>query len=354
MIPSDRYTPILKARGAEYWALAGLKDASKDVVVPVFEVVPPSEKKTIHFRVKQTAERIYQCWQTRRFYVDMKWVSAHSSFYADKHVLQDFFNQADALALDAVPVTAFDRDPDYQRAAISIAKSHAKGLAIRISQEDMADPTTLSRSFDALLRLAGVEPEDVDLILDYGDVRVLAAGILAGVMSSTVAALPYPGRWRSLAAVGASFPPSLSEIEPDRWTKLARKEWIAWRSAATRAAGVGTFPGYGDYAIGAPDLSAGRRGQTANLRYSAAGDFFIWRGVPTKDTAELRGQILSICKDLVSRPEFAGDAFSLGDREIHERATTQGSPGEPKDWRAWATNHYFELVVSQLSSPPAP
>lgn len=349
-----RYMPILKAKGAEFWALGGLKESTKEVVAPVFEVVPPSEKRTIHDRVKLTAGKLYEAWQARRFYIDMKWVSSYSTFYADKHVVDDFFAQAGVLGLDAVPVTAFDRDPGYQQATAAVVKREAKGLALRLSQEDMADPRTLSRSVDAIFGLTGVGPDQVDLILDYGDVRGLAAGLLSQLMRATLAGLPHLRLWRSLAVSGSSFPPSLSELPPDEWTRLPRKEWIAWNAATSTPDGFARPTIYGDYAIGAPDLPAGRRAQTASLRYSALDEFFVWRGTPTKDVLEMKRQFLAACEDLVWRPEYSGREFSAGDLEIHERAASRDSPGEPKDWRSWATSHYLELVASQLASLPAP
>jgi hypothetical protein len=351
MSDQRRYVPILKAREAECWALKVLQDSSKPRITPLFEAVPPSERMPIPVRIKDTAEKIYVAWQDRAFYADMKWISEFSDFFPDNHVVGVFFDWAERLGMNPIPVTALDRDEAYQRATAKVAAKEAR-LAIRLAGDDFDDSTKLSRAIDALLGLCGLRPEQGDVIIDYGDVQAWPVNVLSTAIRSHVEDLPHLERWRGVTIAGGCSPGSLVPLVRGEWSMLPRNEWMAWRSA-TISGKLARSTSYGDYTVNSAEIATDAGiPKSASLRYSADSDYLIWRG-EVRD-ADFQADMFTVCSSLVKMPEFSGESFSRGDAEIQARATNRDSPGVPKDWRAWATNHYLELVASQLASLPEP
>jgi hypothetical protein len=212
----------------------------------------------------------------------------------------------------------------------------------------------LSHALDALLAGLDTDPGDTDVIVDFGAVGSGTAGLLTMNIRNVLGLLPRLTDWRSVTVASAAFPDTLGGLTVDNWSMIPRMEWIAWRAAITGITGLPRQPWYGDYAIGTPNLPTSQHPGPASLRYSSGDDYFIWRGILPRKHPLGNGQMFGICADLVGRPQFAGLDFSQGDAEIQQRATSQDSPGGPTEWRQWATNHYLELVASQLASLSGP
>jgi hypothetical protein len=113
------------------------------------------------------------------------------------------------------------------------------------------------------------------------------------------------------------------------------------------------LPAYGDYIIAHPGLPPeGQATILVQLRYSIPNEFMIWKGKNAIKTPNGFAQFLSICTDLVGRPEFRGAAFSFGDQEIQGKAANGGSPGNAEIWRKIGTNHHIETVLDQIANLP--
>lgn len=205
---------------------------------------------------------------------------------------------------------------------------------------------------DELPQFMGIGRADADLVLDFGSVVGVAPAILTQMERAALTGLQNLAAWRSLTVAAGSFPPDLSQLNQGQWNRLRRIAWRAWRAVVT-GTHLPRLSSFADYAVGDPALPyTGIANFAANLRYSAGDEFFVWRGHSVSHHQQGYAQMFAICANLVAQPEYAGAAFSQGDAEIQQRAATVGSPGNPELWRRWATNHYLELVVSQVASLP--
>ncbi len=355
MIAYKHYLPILKCKTGDLWSLRNLKQGSAAWITPLIEMVPPSENKTELQKLQQAVNALEKSWGTvRPLFADLLWRQNALTLPNGNHVVIEFFNMARAVPLRVTPVTSPDRDQAYQQAVRQVLQQDARGLALRLPMRLFGNLDTLSNALDALLRFMGLEQKNqVDLIVDFESVVGMPAGILGQMMRAALSVIPDLAAWRTLAVASGSFPVNLQLLSQGTWNRIIRTEWVAWRSLVTGTNPPHRLPTYSDYAIGDPALPfSGPAKFGANLRYSVGDEFFVWRGYPIGSHPLGNGQMFGICSDLVTRPEYAGPNFSEADFVIQQKSATIGSPGAPGPWRQWGTNHYFELVVSQLASLP--
>jgi hypothetical protein len=60
--------------------------------------------------------------------------------------------------------------------------------------------------------------------------------------------------------------------------------------------------------------------------------------------------MIPITQSLLARPDFSGEKFSAGDKEIAKVARQVSSTGGSTEWTQWAMNHHLEFVAHQLST----
>jgi len=343
------YVPVLKGKAGDFWAIQNLKQDTRGRVTPLIEVVPPSAKMSEEDRLDGTARCISTHWPDEPCFVDLIWRD-NSPMLHHEHVVDFFFRRARSRALHAVPVTALARSPAYQQAVARVVEQDGKGMAIRLGVSFVDDLATAGRLLDALLGVTKTNHEHVDMIIEAGSVTATPAAMLRTTWREAIDVLPHLERWRSVTVLAGSFPASLAGLPQATWSTIRRREWDAW-SDLVGSQSLARKPTYADYVIGDPIVPfSGQAAIAANLRYSTPSDFLVWRGYAVNNHPLGFGQIHTICADLVRRDEFSGADFSRGDFEIQQRAANQDSPGNAQQWRQWATNHYIELVSSQVAN----
>jgi hypothetical protein len=355
MFGHRHYVPILKGKLNDITAVRNLKPATKESLTPLIEVVPPTETSNDRDRIKKTINLLYQAWGDRPFFADLVWRQDAPAVETGVHVVDEFFVKARRKQMRAIPVTALDRNPAFQQAVDRIVRAQGEGLAVRLSPTFFDGASTAPRALEALLRLTGLAPSQVDLVLDFREIGNLGTAMVSHATRAWIDMLPNVQDWRTLTVAGSSFPATLSDLPRAAWTTRQRNEWIAWLSVVTGATKPARLPSYGDYAASDPSLPYQKQApRVANMRYSTNAEFVVYHGEKI-DTPTGGTQIYRICADVVARPDFPGATFSQGDREIQERATSSSCPpGDPNKWRGWGTNHYLELVAAQIASLPAP
>ena len=354
MFSHKHYVPVLKCKGGDLWSLANIKVESKPHITPVIEMVPPSEKATEVEQLRKSVASVQNRWGSRPFFADLLW-RKDIPVTPTGHIVDVFHDFARARGLAAIPVTSPDRSPSYQSAVRRAVASDGRGIAIRLTPRHLGNSQKSAQVLAAMTTLFGVEPSKMDLLLDFGHIAAVPADLVPTLMTSAVASIPTLPSWRTLTVISGSFPASVSSLNQGIWNILPRVEWIGWREAFIDSHLSSRLPSYGDYTVGDPGLPfSGFAQYSVNFRYSHADTFFVWRGHTAATHPRGNSQIFDICADLVARPEYAGPQFSEGDRQVDMKATTVGSTGNAQSWRMWATNHYLELVVSQIANLPEP
>jgi hypothetical protein len=162
------------------------------------------------------------------------------------------------------------------------------------------------------------------------------------------------GPWRNVVLLGTTMPRSLGGgiVEAGTVGRLARKEWLLW--LALRQSGVSRLPTYGDYAVQHPepplDVTEGQLplGMRGAIRYTHETVTVIPRAKAPRHE-EGREQYRQLCRVLVDQPEFAGRAYTWGDRQVAECADGSREPGWEDHWRGAGTSHHLRFVVDQLA-----
>jgi hypothetical protein len=210
-------------------------------------------------------------------------------------------------------------------------------------------PTLVKEALDAV----EVDVTGGDLLMDLREIPE-DAEIDAEDLTPMIDDLVAVGPWRNVVLLGTTMPRSLGGgiVEAGTVGRLARKEWLLW--LALRQSGVSRLPTYGDYAVQHPepplDVTEGQLplGMRGAIRYTHETVTVIPRAKAPRHE-EGREQYRQLCRVLVDQPEFAGRAYTWGDRQVAECADGSREPGWEDHWRGAGTSHHLRFVVDQLA-----
>lgn len=261
-------------------------------------------------------------------------------------------NFAREQGLGIIPVTGLDRSTEYQAAAARIHERDRRGLALRLSTEEI-DPETISDSIDEFLESASVAAGDVDLIVDEGAVMGGNEALLAQGLRSVIGTFPLLTQWRSITLAGSAFPADTRQVGRDSVVRIPRVEWTIWRSLVERSAGLHRLLHFGDYGVNHPapsDIDPRIMRMSANLRYTTSDHWLIVKGRSVRDFGF--EQMHGICEELCRRPEYCGPNYSWGDQWVEGCATKRERTGNATTWRTVGTSHHLAFALDQLASFP--
>ena len=355
------YTPILKAKEGEFAAVQALDAGVRDALIPLFEVpsVPhdyatDSPMRSIDEHLKNLGSRLANCWPGERaLYLDMP-----SFRGADATMSDGTTCVARALAdciengVRVVPVVSRTCSAQYLRAVKEHHQEHSTGACLRLSSldfdDDVVDPET---AIGGLLTKLSIAPHQADVILDLRSIGseesrdfIVARWMLAG--------LPDRDAWARIVVAGSSFPEDLSEVVAASFTTIQRSEWHLWRSLRRKPQHLPAQLVFGDYAVAHPvikELDPRVMRMSASIRYTTADAWLIAKGRNVRQYGF--DQYFELCRELVERPEYSGEAFSWGDGFIAACARGDAGPGNATTWRKVGTNHHITMIVNQVAKP---
>jgi hypothetical protein len=168
------------------------------------------------------------------------------------------------------------------------------------------------------------------------------------------ASLPHLNAWRTFTLLSSSFPVNLAEFSPGIGS-IPRTEWTVWNALVGRS-GIPRVPAFGDYTIAHPDvpeLDPRIITMSANIRYTAANEWLIFRGRSVRDP-RFGGfaQYRALASSVSGNPHYRGPGFSWGDKYIDDCANGSAGTGNATTWRRVGTNHHMVSVVRQIASLP--
>ena len=370
------YVPILKGKQGEFAALANI--TSKEQIArftPLIEIPPipltyyPGQEHGV--TAKTIDEHIVGC--AANFADAVKHlpsVFVDGIYVESEDDLQDSSSPIDAVfavlrekGIPFVPVIGLDRVEDYAD-SVSIAMSQdGRGCCLRLFEADMdAISTTLAAQISGLIKAISVEPNQVDLLIDYGP-KVPQKGALPLLIN----ALPFLDSWRTVTLASSSFPPDMGEVARNSVKQMEREEWTAWNSVRVNPT-VKRIPAYGDYGINHPVLTEYNpltMSMSPNIRYTDLSEYVIAKGQaqPRKKWAEgdpakekIRAQLApsvqypKLAATIKAHAAWKGKPFSWGDAFIDK--CSHKECGNATVWRAVGMNHHIALAVQQIASLP--
>jgi len=176
----------------------------------------------------------------------------------------------------------------------------------------------------------------------------MASSDFSSPLTEFIRAFPWVMRWRRFSLAASAFPVSLSSIPADGYGTVERREMTVW-SLLRDAAHLPRVPTFGDHGVQHPeikDLDFRAIPRIVQIRYALEAEWLVYKGRSTKDGGH--GQFCGLCRKLVRRPEFMGEAFSRGDKYIMECAEEKDGPGNPEKWRWAAVNHHITKTARDL------
>lgn len=337
-----RYTPVLKLKQGELWALRALKEESKGRVVPILDFLPHKEKSLKEHSETQ-AKKLAAAWP-RPAFLDTQHVGFQTAASGKDH--EHIFKAMHSRGCSVIPVTSLARSPHFQQAVKKTVAASDNGVLIRLCTDDFQDVGQLETALNNLVSFLGLSKDETDIALDYCAIH--SASAVTQLMRMHINTLPSISEWRSLTVSSGCFPPSLKLLGQGNWHNLPRAEWSAFNAARTGSPTLKRQPFFADYGIRDPGIPPDFGRASANLRYTLDANYFVRLGPLVKNGGAQH--MHGMCKSLVQSGNFSGAEFSAGDSEIAARATTSDSSGGPQQWVQWCMNHHIEFVVDQLAN----
>lgn len=247
-----------------------------------------------------------------------------------------------------MPVTGLERSDEYQAAVAEVIAQDHLGVMLRLDDEQLTDLAAAATEINQLMERLRVGPGDLDLLVDLGEVSGNQEAVTVMGLSAIVSGLPNVGGWRSLIVASSAFPENLAGFPAGTVSSTPRVDWAIW--LALRARQLPRPVSFGDYGINHPiqtEIDPRIIRMSVSLRYTLNDRWLILKGRNARDYGHQ--QFNRICATLVSRPDFAGNAFSAADHFIAQCAQDQAGPGNATTWRQVGTNHHLTRVVRDIA-----
>ena len=328
------YRPILRPRRGELTALSHLTTADAKRVLPIFEVEPG---QSIVPLIRQLAPR------TGAIAVDFGAVPDPADPLSAPSL--DLAEELADLGVAMLPVLRAHESGRRLVAHGLAARMHLRRAVLRLQPHvDAGNPAEADAVTERLLRRSGLEPEEIDLLIDLAETACMAHADQVEERARRVLRWARGLPWRSVSVASGAMPPNLDDLPTDRPVTVGRLDARIWQRL--REPGVG----YSDYGVTSPvrRLGVQYHRQLPTLRYTAERDWWIYRWARRGGRGDDRCH--DLCRTLVTAPHWpaAGARFSWGDAEIARRARTARGPGSSNTWMAFSTSHHIAYVLQTL------
>jgi len=369
---NHNYFPLLRTKAGELWALGNLSQSDRNLVNPIFEVVPDIFKKkrspekapeNLLFPdtwgsqtskcpagvLAEWSKRIaVACALSRPATIDCRLLNGEDFSIGGEHPLRPLSYQIYDLGCDVIPVTSIKMPAALNAAVAKVVKKVGAGICLRVDLESLKDPQLFDMLKPLLLDL-DVKEREVDLVIDLGSIENSTPPSL----SSLLAKIPAPAGWRNITVLAGSFPKDLSGFDANTENELPRKEWC-WYEQEILSLVSERAPSFGDYTIQHGQYLKPREGvpnTSASLRYTSDDHWVIMRGegIRNKNGPGMDGYVGN-AKMLVERDEWCHREFSIGDEFISDIASQNEKTGSIGNWVAATLNHHLVFAARQVQA----
>lgn len=359
MFNDKHYVPAIKWKQGEYMALEELKPHHKPYLTPLVDIPPipwdfkeERPAKSIDSHLDKIAEQMAKAWGVDRpLFVDLGLIDPGARLTAAEHPVDWLFATLSTVGVQAIPVTATDRDGPYQAAVATVVARDGRGVSVRAEPDDFQDQTSIAILYQ-LIDSFGVERDQIDLIIDMGALAPGQSGLVARVVASALGLLGGAIEYRTLTVLAGAFPTDLSSV-PQGLSALPRSDWTMWLTL--RSQQLARQPSYGDYTAAHPEpneLDPRIIQASASIRYAADTEWVIARGRSLKSTSfGGYAQFNALSAALIAHPLFTGASFSWSSDYVS--ACASGGPtGNLTTWRKVATNRHLSRTAHQIANLP--
>ncbi|GAA2641448.1 beta family protein [Paractinoplanes durhamensis] len=330
----DAYRPILRPRRGELAALSHLAAPDAARVTPILELEPGPSIVPL---IRQLPPR------TGAIAIDFGSLPEPGDRLAAPSV--DMAEELAELGVAMLPVL---RPYESNRRLVAhglAARMHLRRAVLRLQPHvDAGNPAEANEVTERMLRGAGLEVEEIDLLIDLAETACVAHADTVEEQCRRVLRWARSRPWRSVSVASGAMPANLDDLPTDQPVTVGRLDARVW--ARLGEPGVG----YADYGVTSPVRRHGvqRHRQLPTLRYTDEHNWWIYRWSRRGGRSDDRCQ--NLCRTLVDSPHWpsAGARFSWGDAEIARRARTAHGGGSSASWMSWSTSHHIAHVLAAL------
>ena len=361
---SIHYVPVLKSKLAEQWAWRMVPPHVTAVSNPVFQVMPKFSSPQEGARIPKTIDAV-----AREFVRDATngWhqgdvFTVDTSFIAQSQFIQGTTESAlhwiarnlHDKFVPAKPVVYLD---DPMPVLVDIGRVSAlcgQGTCLRLrSDRGHLDPAIVSGLLGRVLAGTGLGTADLDLLLDFRDLRRSEDVYLAiPVASSLLQWAHINGPWNRATLLAGSAPQTISDYPIGRCTPSERREAEFFTRVVNNSPAI--VPEFGDYGIWNPSFQEPEGyGSVSNMRYTHGTYWRIYREGALREYTRFH----DIACQVVRSPYWpaVGANYSAGDGEIYRCTNPNlGRYGGPTEWLKWGASHHFAHIVERLTTLGAP
>lgn len=359
MFGYKHYVPAIRWRQGEFSALQELRSDQRRDLTPLVDIPPipwnfedERPSRSIDQHLNNVPEQMITAWGgDAPIFLDLGQLDGALRMASGRHPVDELFERLTAEGVYAIPVTATDRDADYQAAVGLVAGRNGTGVCLRASVDDISDAASML----ALAELADeikVDLGDVDLVLDLRSIESSQTSILRTLLGTVLPTLPNIGAYRSFTLLSGAFPVNLSAV-PQGLSLRPRADWALWLSVLS----IPNIrqPAYGDYTANHPDqeeIDPRIMQVSASIRYASDTDWVIARG-RALNNPRFGGyaQFNQLSGMLAAHPLYSGHSFSWASDFI-DQCAAGGNTGNLTTWRKVATNRHIARVAFQIANLP--
>lgn len=353
------YSPVVKARNAEIKVLS--TSPHRSIVTPIFELQKAPQSATDREtgktkRTKSTAtdvsyflDDIARQWQ-QPMYIDISRIAEPNGKRSWWRLLANLAEISSGAGSIAPVVHAGDGVEATSEASSLAVGAGRAALRVKLPHPN---PSVLASEISTLATSLGVEPSQIDVLLDWED--RLEQHRLDDLQAGTASVIESLGK-QCGKIVTLGTPDTRRCQQAGDW-EIERREWMLW----LRLVAAGLDVAYGDYALYPPSDPVPATPRYGHLRYSHQNTLWVHRrATPSRaETAAgaapgLAGAFGICCQHLVESDHYYGPRFSDADHTISEAATGERQIGQAGMWREIALGHHLTTVVTQLADRPEP
>jgi hypothetical protein len=349
-MPDVLYVPILKGRQGELAALGMIQPMTRQRVLPVLEIMPPTDEAyaaaPLRSAIEKTARKL-KVWAGQRLLLDGGLLTAEVELRDGIGAVGFSVAAATDQGVEVTPVVHLNDGPLARRDAANWHADTRRGVAVRLTAEELdEDSENIDEALTELLQALAVDRRDADLILDLGpvvgDLMVRAHSRLA---ADVLRELSGAQEWREVIVSSGAFPADLSAYpawalgEPVRYD-AALYDQLRQRRRIPRQ------PVFSDYAVTHPILTGLGYRSSPHLRYTVADRWLVLKG--RLNDPRGHAQFYDVCETIAAHPDFVGSTLGRADARI---ADPRGvGPGNASTWREVGTTHHIDYVVKRITT----
>lgn len=344
MLHSQNYTPILKWKQGEQFALMYLNDEVKAKIAPYFSMVDNEDPDKL-------ISKIYRFWgNVFPFYLGFHQNVLENASINKSKIISELIEVASTEEMPLVPVISSYNDKAYYDMIKKSKDMTGNGILLHVRPHDF-------KRIDELVQLVeSIGIEEIDILIDWYSINQgFDVETYVELMSEKLKKIAKAG-FRKIIFAASSFPEMLSGIDAFSISTIERTEWKIWKGLKDQYPDIH----FGDYSIDDPLNPTFSQGVTIvpTIRYTKDDYWYIVRGKHDPSRPRDFTQYHKLSKMLVEKRNiYCGREYSWGDEEIFlcaEKKCTGAkcNHGHMLEWVKRSANHHLTYVANQVSSYP--